>query len=69
MTTNYSFFKIKAPEQRSIIAFGMKAYHDNTCIRFVPRTCEKNYITIFKSGGGYENINYLDVFSFLKYPI
>nr|CAH0109024.1 unnamed protein product [Daphnia galeata] len=40
------------PEQRSIIAFGMKAYHDNTCIRFVPRTCEKNYITIFKSGGG-----------------
>ncbi|KZS14795.1 putative Metalloendopeptidase [Daphnia magna] len=38
--------------QRGIIAYGMSAYHNNTCIRFVPRTCETNYIRIFKSGSG-----------------
>lgn len=38
--------------QRQVIAFAMSAYHNNTCIRFVPRTCEINYIRIYKSGGG-----------------
>jgi len=39
-------------DQRTVIAFAMSTYHNNTCIRFVPRTCEKNYIRIYKSGGG-----------------
>ncbi|XP_057368842.1 hatching enzyme 1.2-like isoform X2 [Daphnia carinata] len=39
-------------DQREIIAFAMGTYHNNTCIRFVPRTCETNYIRIYKSGGG-----------------
>ncbi|XP_057368839.1 astacin-like [Daphnia carinata] len=38
--------------QRQVIAYAMSAYHNNTCIRFVPRTCEANYIRIYKSGGG-----------------
>jgi hypothetical protein len=46
-------FRWKATEQRTVIAFAMSAYHDNTCIRFVPRTCERNYLTILKTGGGY----------------
>jgi hypothetical protein len=45
----------------------MSAYHDNTCIRFVPRTCEKNYIRILKSGGGYVAFSFAigQVFRFL----
>lgn len=43
----------KAPEQRQIIAFGMKAFHNKTCVRFVRRTTEKNYIRIKKTGKGY----------------
>ncbi|KAI9559341.1 hypothetical protein GHT06_016130 [Daphnia sinensis] len=39
-------------DQRQIIAFAMSTYHNNTCIRFVPRTCETNYIRIYKSGRG-----------------
>ncbi|XP_046456656.1 hatching enzyme 1.2-like [Daphnia pulex] len=39
-------------DQRKIIAYAMSAYHNNTCIRFVPRTCEKSYITISKTGNG-----------------
>ncbi|XP_057379761.1 hatching enzyme 1.2-like isoform X1 [Daphnia carinata] len=39
-------------EQRNIIAFAMSTYHNKTCIRFVPRTTETNYISIFKSGQG-----------------
>jgi hypothetical protein len=42
----------KASDQRKIIAYAMSAYHNNTCIRFVPRTCEKSYITISKTGNG-----------------
>ncbi|XP_032781961.2 hatching enzyme 1.2 [Daphnia magna] len=38
--------------QRQIIASGMSTYHNKTCIRFVPRTTERNYISIFKSGQG-----------------
>ncbi|XP_046456657.1 astacin-like [Daphnia pulex] len=61
LDTSYRWPKAQIPyeisaeytsEQRATIAFAMSDYHDNTCIRFVPRTCEKNYLTLFKSGGG-----------------
>lgn len=39
-------------EQRQIIAFAMKAFHDTTCIRFVPRKSEADYIMIAKTGTG-----------------
>nr|CAH0101535.1 unnamed protein product [Daphnia galeata] len=39
-------------KQRKIIAFGMKAFHNKTCVRFVRRTTEKNYIIIKKTGEG-----------------
>ncbi|XP_046647145.1 zinc metalloproteinase nas-13-like isoform X1 [Daphnia pulicaria] len=38
--------------QRQVIAFAMNEYHNKSCIRFVPRTSEANYIRIGKSGQG-----------------
>ncbi|XP_057379766.1 zinc metalloproteinase nas-8-like [Daphnia carinata] len=38
--------------QREIIASAIKAYHTHTCIRFVPRTVEDNYVRISKTGQG-----------------
>jgi hypothetical protein len=61
LTTN---FPIKAPDQREVIAFGMNEYHENTCIQFVPRTSEENYIRIYKKGSGYEKFNYIVFFFF-----
>jgi hypothetical protein len=61
LTTN---FPIKAPDQREVIAFGMNEYHENTCIQFVPRTSEENYIRIYKKGSGYEKFNYIYLFFF-----
>lgn len=43
----------KAPRQREIIASAINAFHNNTCIRFIRRTTEKNYIRITKTGQGY----------------
>nr|CAH0102894.1 unnamed protein product [Daphnia galeata] len=40
------------PRQREIIAIAMATYHNLTCIRFVPRTTERNYIRIKKTGEG-----------------
>ena len=37
--------------ERSVIAKAMKEYHENTCIRFVPRTSERGYINIMKGSG------------------
>ncbi|XP_015919212.1 astacin-like metalloprotease toxin 5 [Parasteatoda tepidariorum] len=34
----------------------MENYHDNTCVRFVPRTTEANYIRIFAGQGCYSNV-------------
>ena len=42
-----------APRQREIIAIAIATYHNLTCIRFVPRTTERNYIRIKKTGEGY----------------
>ena len=33
-------------EERSTIAKAMKMYHNKTCIRFLPRTSEEDYIHI-----------------------
>ncbi|EFX86892.1 hypothetical protein DAPPUDRAFT_312308 [Daphnia pulex] len=40
------------PRQREIIANAVSAFHNLTCIRFVPRTTERNYIRIKKTGEG-----------------
>ncbi|XP_046647126.1 zinc metalloproteinase nas-8-like isoform X2 [Daphnia pulicaria] len=48
----YEISATYTPEQRAIIAFSMKAFHNKTCIRFVRRTTEKNYIRIKKTGKG-----------------
>ncbi|EFX86897.1 hypothetical protein DAPPUDRAFT_97051 [Daphnia pulex] len=48
----YEISATYTPEQREIIAFGMKAFHNKTCIRFVRRTTEENYIRIKKTGKG-----------------
>lgn len=39
-------------EQRQAIAYAMSIYHNKTCIRFVPRTAQKDYIKLIKSGSG-----------------
>ena len=43
LTNSFCFL---ADIQRQIIASAMNEYHKNTCIRFVPRTNERDYIEI-----------------------
>ena len=38
-------------QDRSVIAKAMKSYHDKTCIRFIPRTSESDYIHLVKGSG------------------
>nr|CAH0103501.1 unnamed protein product [Daphnia galeata] len=44
------------PDQRTVIAYSMEQYRLNTCIQFVPRTSEENYIRILKKGTGCNNL-------------
>ncbi|CAL4170425.1 unnamed protein product, partial [Meganyctiphanes norvegica] len=37
--------------ERATIALAMKSFHEKTCIRFVPRTIEKDYIHLLKHDG------------------
>lgn len=37
--------------ERATIAMAMRNYQDNTCIRFIPRTFERDYIHIIKGDG------------------
>ncbi|XP_066983949.1 zinc metalloproteinase nas-4-like isoform X2 [Macrobrachium rosenbergii] len=37
--------------ERNSIAMAMRNFHENTCIRFVPRTVERDYIHILKGDG------------------
>ncbi len=46
----------KAAAQRQVIAFAMNEYQMKTCIRFVARTSETDYIQIMKTGQGYLNV-------------
>jgi hypothetical protein len=41
-----------ADNQRQKIASGINEFHKATCIRFIPRTNEADYISIQKSGTG-----------------
>ena len=43
-----------AGEQRRLIIRAMNSFQENTCIRFVDRSNELDYITIQKTGEGYE---------------
>lgn len=45
-----------ASTQRKVIASVMNIYQNKTCLRFVPRTTQANYIRIRKSGQGYLGI-------------
>lgn len=35
----------------SLIQSAMQDYHSNTCLRFVPRTTQRNYIKLFAGQG------------------
>jgi len=37
--------------ERNAIVQGAEAYARDTCVRFVPRTTETDYLSIFKGGG------------------
>ncbi|XP_042905001.1 astacin-like metalloprotease toxin 5 [Parasteatoda tepidariorum] len=41
---------------RNVIQQAMNEYHRRTCIRFVPRKKEKNYIKIFSGNGCYSHV-------------
>ncbi|KZS11240.1 Metalloendopeptidase [Daphnia magna] len=51
-TIPYVISSSYTPRQREIIASAINAFHNNTCIRFIRRTTEKNYIRITKTGQG-----------------
>ena len=42
---------IAATNDRSVIARAMLEYHNKTCIRFVPRTNQRDYIHIMPGSG------------------
>ena len=41
-----------SPDDRAVIARGMKEFHENSCIKFIPRTTEEAYIDIVDTGDG-----------------
>lgn len=41
---------IKGPTERAIYS-AMKEWEEKTCIRFVPRTTQKNYVEFFSGDG------------------
>ncbi|KAG8185517.1 hypothetical protein JTE90_019771 [Oedothorax gibbosus] len=42
--------------QVNLLQRGFQNYHDNTCVRFVPRTNQRDYIRIFYGQGCYSNV-------------
>ncbi|CDW54647.1 Astacin domain containing protein [Trichuris trichiura] len=47
----YQLSSSYSSRERAIIARAMQSYHDRTCIRFVRRTNEQDYLKIGKYGG------------------
>lgn len=47
-----ALFRALDANERSVIARAMLEYHKNTCIRFVPRTNEADFIVIRTTGSG-----------------
>lgn len=48
---NYELSDIAALYDRSVIARAFMEYHNKTCLRFVPRTNQRDYIHIIKGSG------------------
>ena len=48
ISISFSFFLNPAAQERCVIGYAMKKYHENTCIRFVPRNDESDFIQIKK---------------------
>ncbi|KFM63175.1 Astacin-like metalloprotease toxin, partial [Stegodyphus mimosarum] len=44
----------------TLIRDAMKNYHDNTCIKFVRRTSQKNYIKLFQGQGCYSYVGMIN---------
>ncbi|KFD50587.1 hypothetical protein M513_08536 [Trichuris suis] len=51
METAKRIASLAASNERAIIARAMQSYHERTCIRFVRRTNEEDYLIIGKYGG------------------
>ncbi|KJH43801.1 CUB domain protein [Dictyocaulus viviparus] len=49
-------FKDNNTEWRRVIRRGMQKWQKETCIRFIKRTTEKDYVMFFKGGGCYSNV-------------
>lgn len=41
----------KASEQKAVIEKAMQAFHEKTCIRFVPHVTQENFINIESKSG------------------
>lgn len=50
--------KVKPTEARTAILTAIADYHKNTCIRFVPRTTEKEYINLVDGSGCSSNVGF-----------
>jgi len=46
--------------QRALILSAMQDYHSNTCVRFVPRTTQTNYIKVFSGQGCYSYVGMIN---------
>ena len=46
------FLMFLAKDEVNLILDAFKAYKSKTCIKFIPRTTEKNYINITKTDSG-----------------
>lgn len=42
---------VSGPYERSVIAAAFLDYQANTCIRFVPRTRQRDYVYLLKGSG------------------
>ncbi|MCW2881448.1 MAG: astacin-like metalloprotease toxin 5 [Sphaerisporangium sp.] len=52
----YVLSPLLSPVAREAITQAMKDFHENTCIRFIPRTQEDSYLNIFPGNGCYSYV-------------